>query len=1134
MVNHMLSGESSMFTTRDVMAKDDVTAPLTPTTSASTPHTSDRQMYTSGSIGNMPTITSLEDSESRSTSPMVPDIISDSIRTCDSWRVRELNRTLNKKPDKVQDDLTMNKLKLDSIGIVGRQEEIKTLKACVQRMVTAKRSFDKAMKFDSGFLKIPSKELVFIRGDAGVGKTTIARKLSSYVPRSKGGLFVEGKFDCGNQVPFAQIANIFRGVCREILSISEESAYHIGDIVDSELGDQRDILLCMVPELREVLGLHMDYDDDSSADTFEVEYIQQRWKYAFRVLSRALSAVVSPLVLLLDDIQWADIVSIDFINHLICDEQNPNPFMIVGCYRSNEILPNSPLAERIQVLINCKVKFRYNVTEVELGNCTVDDVQDMLVEMMSIDIEKKVEGLAQVVFQRTRGNAYYVIEFMAMLQQEWFLSFNLVTMKWSWDENEIERRTTSTTNVVHMLQSRIQCLSNPAKKFLKCAACLGSSFQKSTMTMIWNEYRKVDETDTVEALIATLSDQHIIEQCGDGECEWVHDKMQEVVQDFLNGSDRAIRAEIGRILLDSLDKEELEDQLFMVVDLINHSEAIGLVEVVLGKIEFAKLNLQAAKKARDISAFQAASSYVTHGIRMLPEDKWTDHLELTVELCTMGALMELALGNGDGFDDYSAMVFEKRGDCTAVETMPLQVSKVCKLSTVDLQHKEAVDYSLATLKDWGTKVSRRLCFRSLHAKAHLSRAICMAKHAPAPQDIHEALGTMTDPKLLNTMKLLLHLRSACWVSNEVYLKIAVICKTVELTLKHGLNDAAAPAFASLGMLAVALRHDVELGARFSRLALAIQGHVSASSRAETLYIVHTYCLSHTEPLKSVSVPYNRAYSSGLRVGRNDYAIWALVCNQILAPWMMGKSMVSLKGLCPEVFSQAEDVSQRTQSTVVKVFWQAMVNFSTSGPDGRLPKNASQLEGKIFSAQNFKGTDPVALAFVHLVQGELLLFFDIKQAAERALQCGDKFVDDAPAMFIGVMETFHRAVALYAMARRTKKRKYRKLAKALRKRIAKFLDAGNPNVKHYEIFLNAEQAALDNRNELADTRYRRAIVYAARTGHLHHTALFNERYAEFLNAVKDDEYETKNRTNEAIRFYREWGAFAKASELSKEL
>jgi cytidine deaminase len=124
--------------------------------------------------------------------------------------------------------------------------------------------------------------------------------------------------------------------------------------------------------------------------------------------------------------------------------------------------------------------------------------------------------------------------------------------------------------------------------------------------------------------------------------------------------------------------------------------------------------------------------------------------------------------------------------------------------------------------------------------------------------------------------------------------------------------------------------------------------------------------------------------------------------------------------------------------------------------------------------------------------------------------------------------------LYAMARRTKKRKYKVQANKITKTIEKWVKSGNPNVKHYHLLLSAEQAALSKNYTRAEENYKKAIVLAARTGHMHHAALCNERYADFLLQELSDEEEAKYRMEEAIRFYEAWGAVGKVEMLKKHL
>ena len=93
-----------------------------------------------------------------------------------------------------------------------------------------------------------------------------------------------------------------------------------------------------------------------------------------------------------------------------------------------------------------------------------------------------------------------------------------------------------------------------------------------------------------------------------------------------------------------------------------------------------------------------------------------------------------------------------------------------------------------------------------------------------------------------------------------------------------------------------------------------------------------------------------------------------------------------------------------------------------------------------------------------------------------------------------------------------------------------LKRGNLNVSHYVCLLNAEQAALDKKFDKAEDLYREAIRVAARGGYLHDAAIANERYADFLQNVTSSTSEVKRWVEEAIRFYREWGATHKVELL----
>ena len=171
---------------------------------------------------------------------------------------------------------------------------------------------------------------------------------------------------------------------------------------------------------------------------------------------------------------------------------------------------------------------------------------------------------------------------------------------------------------------------------------------------------------------------------------------------------------------------------------------------------------------------------------------------------------------------------------------------------------------------------------------------------------------------------------------------------------------------------------------------------------------------------------------------------------------------------------------------------------------------------------------------HFAKGELLLFMDPEAAAKRALKVGNNFAKHNMGTCLIMIETFHRGVSLYTMARRTNQRKYKTSANKIRKLIDSWWNAGNPNVKHYIKLLNAEHAALNKSYNEAERLYVEAIALAARTGHLHHAGLFNERYADLLLYHRKDKKEGEFRLTESIRYYKEWGAIRKVEAVAELL
>jgi len=250
-------------------------------------------------------------------------------------------------------------------------------------------------------------------------------------------------------------------------------------------------------------------------------------------------------------------------------------------------------------------------------------------------------------------------------------------------------------------------------------------------------------------------------------------------------------------------------------------------------------------------------------------------------------------------------------------------------------------------------------------------------------------------------------------------------------------------------------------------------------------------------------------------------------NTLFLPYQVGKKLSLVETKCASSLSQIEDLKQEESAQFFRMFWQMLLNLMGKSNETR------RLKGHVFDCDEFVCTSPLKEVTVNYHKMNLLVFFgDFEEAANLAIRTGENYKKTCKSIFECMIETFHRGVALYAMARKTRKRKYRSRANKIRKTMKMWMENGNPNVNHYFSLLTAEQAALDKDYVTTEARYRESIVLAARTGHLQDAALANERYADFLFTDLSDTAGAKYRIEEATRLYRDWGAMAKVEILEK--
>ena len=208
-------------------------------------------------------------------------------------------------------------------------------------------------------------------------------------------------------------------------------------------------------------------------------------------LFRIMASVLSPLVLVIDDLQWADTASVELLESILSNREIEN-VMVIGIFRSNEVDDTHILSKTLRDIRSATRESNtgLSIIEFEIGNLDIDAVNEMLAFLLSTDDRARVRPLAEISYKKTAGNPFYLTHFLSRLHEMRMLSYDHELMDWTWDEQSIELYTQATDNVVDLLTQSMTSLSQDHQTLLSFASFLGSNFQERPLFILWKAFRK--------------------------------------------------------------------------------------------------------------------------------------------------------------------------------------------------------------------------------------------------------------------------------------------------------------------------------------------------------------------------------------------------------------------------------------------------------------------------------------------------------------------------------------------------------------------------------------------------------------------------------------------------------------------
>jgi signal transduction histidine kinase len=366
---------------------------------------------------------------------------------------------------------------------------------------------------------------VLIEGEAGVGKSALVRELRPTVAAA-GGWFVYGKFDQFQKdgATADAVTQAARGLGRLLLALPRDELAEQRQRILDALGRSAGLIARELPEFARLLG---DLPQPPEVDPRQAELQLQQ---AMVDLLGAVAASDRPLVIVLDDLQWAGATSLRTFERLM-GESRLRGLLLVGVLRAEALDEHRVLAAMLP-------RWRANpgaLVQLTLGNLLQAGLESLIAQMLRLQAPA-AEGLASAVGAMTRGNPYETVEMVNALRREGVL--RLVDQGWRWEPEAI-LHFVGQGNVVDLLAARIARLPPASRELLECMSCLGSSVENRLLRAAAG----LSDDELASALRPPLEDGLVLADHAGGLdiVHFRHDRVQQAVLDAMDDAQREHR-----------------------------------------------------------------------------------------------------------------------------------------------------------------------------------------------------------------------------------------------------------------------------------------------------------------------------------------------------------------------------------------------------------------------------------------------------------------------------------------------------------------------------------------------------------------------------------------------------------------
>ena len=964
-------------------------------------------------------------------------------------------------------------------AIAARENELESIK----------KQFDRVLEGQGA--------ICVISGPPGIGKTFLAQKALKDL-KAGNVTYVYGKFRQYDNQPLIAVAEVMDQAAKHILTLPFNELEHMKNELMKALGSDADMIVSISSYTSKL------FETNNRANRYDHKKQKYRLKRAIIQFLSVISESLFPLVIFIDDLQWADLLSLEIIEAIMKEHELLNLLLMLACRDREE---KNREKEKSLTLIFSFIDERNHI---KLQPLTGPDLEEYLKLIFGSGMTN-IDYLVRILYGLTMGNPFYIKEILDIFIKENILVYSVKTKIWTARMTDIKKLNLP-EDIELIIEARLNKVENDVKPILEFISCLDGQAEYELLRKITGLEDEI-LSNRLQKLCAAGFLVTFPEETpqGDSLCySFVHDIIWKHVYQSISPERKSeIHYKIVEKLLDQEDHLWTKHRRLLLAyqmlrtgpnQLKKENPAAWIYELYCAGLD-----------VKQTAAFEQALKLFDYCLELLPYCSLEKKHELEMHIhLRRGECQYLCELYEEAEVSFKALIRKSRTTENLIDIKKTYMNLYLYSGNLE----KAIELGVELLRDLKFNLNAKYLRMELMKGKPLFSENRIKKLESAP--------LIEDKRLLHILEILTKMGPAANMIDDDLFQL-ILLKIGSISSRYGNSPYSPIGYIAYSFIFHHLWRCPEKGIELERIALELLEVTDNSYTKPIVYFLTGSLIHHwTNSMEDAVVYLEKSIEEGVRLGEflfGGYSITSIINTK----YMMG---IPLDEISRYICRQEEALPRMGHDTVRFIYntFKGHIDYLQSGTS---PVQYYEMKEELNSFSNTKSLTYYALMLQRLfMERRIKEAYQLVQDIDTFISLLKGFIIYADLLFYSTLTRLSAHPDLPESEKIRNKRQIKRSMKELEYWVNLYKD------NHYarSLLMKAEYEALFFREKPLERIYNEAINHAREKGCLPLEALGNYLAAKYCNYnIKL----AKFYACEAAALYKEWGAVSTAEFIIKE-